>query len=96
MPDDENLAAQLFMFFTAGFETAASGITYCFLEMARNHDIQNELRNEIKRIIESNDDKITFDAVHQMTYLAKFVDGRSNYFFSSYVLRFSYRKLFDI
>lgn len=76
MPDDEILAAQLFMFFTAGFETTSSGITYCFLEMARNQDIQKELRNEITRIIGSNDNKITFDAVQQMTYLTKFINGQ--------------------
>lgn len=69
------MATQLFMFFTAGFETTASGITYCFLELGRNPDIQNELRDEVLRVIQSNDNKITFEAANQMTYLTKFIEG---------------------
>lgn len=86
VPDDENMAAQLFMFFSAGFETAGSGVTYCLLEIARNQDIQNELRNEIARVIELNDNKITFEAVQQMTYLTKFVDGCQNNFIRLYYI----------
>ncbi|XP_077291891.1 cytochrome P450 6k1-like [Arctopsyche grandis] len=73
-PDDDNLASQLFMFFTAGFETAASGVIFTILEAARNPDIQEKLRKEIEEVSAEYDGQVTFEGLQKMTYLGKFVN----------------------
>lgn len=73
--DDDTLTSQFFMFFTAGFETVASGSMFCIFEAASNQEIQEKLRKEIRTVIASNDGKITYDCVKQMSYLDNFVNG---------------------
>ncbi|XP_011301575.1 probable cytochrome P450 6a14 [Fopius arisanus] len=64
---DGLLAAQLFVFFFAGFETSSSTISNCLLELAINHDIQDKLREEIKN--EINNGEITYAGIKRMKYL---------------------------
>lgn len=63
------------MFFTAGFETAASGVIFTILEAARNPDIQEKLRKEIEEVTAEYDGQVTFEGLQKMTYLGKFVYG---------------------
>ncbi|XP_052863097.1 cytochrome P450 6a2-like [Anopheles cruzii] len=63
------LAAQVFIFFLAGFETSSTTMNFCLYELATNPDIQDRLREEINRAIEDNDNKVTYDLVMNMQYL---------------------------
>ncbi|KAF2904570.1 hypothetical protein ILUMI_01617 [Ignelater luminosus] len=65
------LAAQVFVFFIAGFETSSTTITFCFYELAANPDVQDKLRQEIKDILEKHDGKLSYEAITQMTYMDK-------------------------
>ncbi|XP_053670575.1 probable cytochrome P450 6a14 [Anopheles nili] len=63
------LAAQAFVFFLAGFETSSTTQSFCLYELAKNPDIQERLRQEINRAIEENDGQVTYDAVMGIQYL---------------------------
>uniref|UniRef100_A0A182QU57 Cytochrome P450 n=1 Tax=Anopheles farauti TaxID=69004 RepID=A0A182QU57_9DIPT len=63
------LAAQVFIFFVAGFETSSTTMNFCLYELAKNPDIQERLREEINRAIEDNDGKVTYDVVMNIQYL---------------------------
>lgn len=69
------MAAQCFVFFLAGFETSATTMTFALLELALNQDIQNKLREEIDTTLDKYYGKISYDAVMEMTYLDKVVHG---------------------
>lgn len=69
------LAAQAFVFFVAGFETSSTTSAICMLELAKNMDIQDNLRKEIKDVIAKHDGKLTYEAVMEMKYLDKVVNG---------------------
>lgn len=69
------LAAQAFMFFFAGFETSSTAINFSLFELARNADIQERLRAEIVDVLAKHDGKITFDAVNEMPYLEQVFNG---------------------
>lgn len=69
------IAAQVFFFFLAGFETSASTASYAFYELARNPDIQKKLIAEIDRNLKENDGKITYDGILTNDYLTQVING---------------------
>ncbi|KAK9696335.1 Cytochrome P450 [Popillia japonica] len=55
------IAAQAFVFFIDGFETPSSIMMFAFYEMAKNQDIQDKVREEIRRAVAKYDGNITYD-----------------------------------
>lgn len=72
----EELAAQCFVFFVAGFETSSTTMNFCLYELAMNPDIQERLRNDIEKAIAANDGKLTYEVVMGMQYLDNVVNGK--------------------
>lgn len=64
------MVAQSFVFFVAGFETSSTTISYCLYELARNPEIQRKVQEEIDSV-----DRLTFEAINQMNYLESCIDG---------------------
>ncbi|XP_046751463.1 cytochrome P450 6A1-like isoform X2 [Diprion similis] len=65
-------AAQVFVFWLAGFETSSSAATHCLYELAINQDIQKRLADEISQILEKFGG-ITYESLAAMPYLHKVV-----------------------
>ncbi|ETN58141.1 cytochrome P450 11A1, mitochondrial [Anopheles darlingi] len=63
------LAAQVFIFFLAGFETSSTTMNFCLYELVKHPDIQERLRNEINAAIEANGGQLTYDVVMNIQYL---------------------------
>lgn len=72
------IAAQAFVFYAAGFETSSTAMTFAIYEMALNQTIQEKAREEINTILTKYDDKITYEGVVEMTYLQKVLDGKKH------------------
>ncbi|XP_058060789.1 cytochrome P450 6A1-like [Anopheles bellator] len=68
------LAAQVFIFFLAGFETSSTTMNFCLYELAKNPAIQDRLRAEINRAIESNGGTLTYEVVMNNEYLDQVVN----------------------
>nr|ARA91605.1 cytochrome P450 monooxygenase [Pieris rapae] len=67
--DDELLAAQMFVFFAAGFETSSSATSTALNELAHNIHVQRKVQQEIDRVLAKHNNKLTYEAVKEMTYL---------------------------
>lgn len=63
------LAAQAFVFFLAGFETSSSTMGFALYELAQNQEIQDKLRAEINAQFDKNGGKLTYDSMAEMHYL---------------------------
>ncbi|KRT82367.1 cytochrome P450 [Oryctes borbonicus] len=70
----EEISAQAFIFFIAGFETSSTTMTFCLHELAFNQDIQDKLRHEIRETYKKNDGELTYDAIMGMKYLDKVIN----------------------
>jgi hypothetical protein len=81
LPDDGTrltmmqLAAQVFVFFIAGFETSSTTASFALYELALNPDIQKTLTDEVDDVLAKHDGKITYDSLTEMTYLTKVIEG---------------------
>lgn len=71
---DNIIAAQAFTFYGAGYESSALTLTHMFYELAKNPDIQDKLIKEIDEVLERYNGELTYDALHEMTYLSQVFD----------------------
>lgn len=67
--DDELIAAQVFVFFAAGFETSSSATSYTLHQLAHHPEVQRKVQEEIDRVLNKYEGKICYDAIKEMTYL---------------------------
>ncbi|KAJ3659262.1 hypothetical protein Zmor_010962 [Zophobas morio] len=65
------LAAQAYVFFMAGYETSSTTVTFALYELAVNSDIQSKLREEVNSVLARHDNKMTYEAVMEMTFMEK-------------------------
>ncbi|XP_054260788.1 probable cytochrome P450 6a14 [Macrosteles quadrilineatus] len=65
----EEMTAQAFVFFAAGFETAASTTSFCLYELAKAPEVQEKLRREIDEVLANHDGKITYQSIQDMHYM---------------------------
>ncbi|XP_025831660.1 probable cytochrome P450 6a14 [Agrilus planipennis] len=70
----EEIAAQAFVFFTAGFETSSTTLNFLMYELVQNLNIQEKLREEIKTVLKAHGGKITYEAIQEMSYLDKCIN----------------------
>ncbi|KAK4878665.1 hypothetical protein RN001_011171 [Aquatica leii] len=69
----EEMAANTFVFFLAGFETSSTTMSFALYEMAKNPKIQNRVRDEVNAVLEKHGD-LTYEAVNEFKYLGQVVD----------------------
>ncbi|XP_033155124.1 probable cytochrome P450 6a20 [Drosophila mauritiana] len=68
------IAAQAFIFFLAGFETSSTTMGFALYELACHQDIQDKLRAEIDTVMKKHNGKLDYDSMREMTYLEKVID----------------------
>lgn len=67
---ENEILAQCWLFFIAGYETTASTLTYCSYELAVNPGVQQKLYEEIRDSLNNNNgNKIDYDTLLKLPYL---------------------------
>ncbi|CAG9792230.1 unnamed protein product [Diatraea saccharalis] len=67
---DVNLfAAQVFIFFSAGFETSASSTSYTLHLLAINPDVQKKVQYDIDLVLRKYNGTLSYESIQEMTYL---------------------------
>lgn len=62
-------AAQMYLFYLAGFDTSSSALTYALYELVRNPDLMQKLQREIDDTLSRHNNEITYDAINEMKFL---------------------------
>ncbi|KAM7343736.1 cytochrome P450 6a2-like [Cochliomyia hominivorax] len=65
----EEIAAQAFVFFLAGFETSSSTMGFALYEMAVNQDMQKKAREEINDVMKKYNNELTYEGIKELKYL---------------------------
>lgn len=69
----DELAAQTFVFFIAGFETSSSTMTFATYELALNQSLQEQARAEILEVLERHGGVMTYEAATEMHLLDRII-----------------------
>ncbi|XP_035678196.1 cytochrome P450 3A21-like [Branchiostoma floridae] len=64
----DDIVANGFLFFVAGYETTASTMAFVMYNFALNQEEQDKAREEVNKIMEDRD-LVDYEAVHEMSYL---------------------------
>nr|QEP99752.1 cytochrome CYP6AB51 [Glyphodes pyloalis] len=67
--DDIIITAQMIVFFAAGFETSSSTTSYTLHQLAFHPEIQKKVQQEIDEVLTKHNNKLSYDAVKEMSYL---------------------------
>ncbi|KAH8356247.1 hypothetical protein KR200_000355, partial [Drosophila serrata] len=72
----DEVLAQVFVFFIAGFETSSSTMAYALYELAKNPNIQDKVRNEVEEVLENHGQEFSFESIKDLKYLSMVIDGK--------------------
>ncbi|EDX07148.1 cytochrome P450 6a22 isoform X2 [Drosophila simulans] len=65
----EEMAAQAFIFFVAGFDTSASTLGFALYELAKQPALQAKLREEIDQALKLHQGEFTYDSMQELRYM---------------------------
>lgn len=72
----EQCAAQVALFYLAGFDTTASAVAYKLFELSRKPKLQKRLQDEIDSVLAKHNDEITYESINEMPFLEMCVKGK--------------------
>lgn len=70
----DEIAANSFSFFLAGYETGSTVMAFCLFELAQNQTIQDKVREEIREVFRKHKD-LTYESLGELQYLECVING---------------------
>lgn len=70
------IAAQVFLFFLAGFETSSTTLTFTIHELAAHPEVQQRARDEINAVIAKHNGEFTYESMNELNYLDQVISGK--------------------
>jgi cytochrome P450 family 6 len=70
----DEIAAQCFVFFIAGFETSSTTMTFAMYELSKHQELQDKVRDEVNAVLAKHGGKITYEAIQDMKYMDQVIN----------------------
>lgn len=75
----EEIAAQAFVFFNAGFETSSTTLGFALYELAQNPDVQTKARQEVLEKMHKYQQEFSYEWLKELNYLEQIISGKHSY-----------------
>ena len=72
---EKQMAAQVFVFFIAGFETTSSTTAFTLYELAKKPDVQDKVIEELTEVLKKHNGKVTYETIMDLPYMEMAVQG---------------------
>lgn len=69
----EQITAQSFFYFVAGYETSSTTLTFCLYELSQNQELQEKARLKVLECLEKHHGEFTYEAVNDMTFVEQII-----------------------
>lgn len=66
---DMVISANAFIIFLGGFETTSSTLAFLLLELAAHPHVQDKMREEILKVLDKHDGKVSYEMLQELTYM---------------------------
>lgn len=73
----EQCAAQVALFYLAGFDTSSSAVSFCLFELSRQPELMKRVQCEIDDIMNKYTNNITYECINEMPFLDACVRGNN-------------------
>lgn len=70
------IAAQAYVFFLAGFDTSTSMMAFCLHELALNQDVQDKARKAIQDAYDRSGGELTYEMTTEIPYIEQILEGK--------------------
>lgn len=71
----EEIAAQAYIFFLAGYDTSSMTLSCALFELAKNIPMQNRARKEVNDVLAKHGDQMSYDCIQEMPYIDMIING---------------------
>lgn len=69
----EQIAAQSFFYFVAGYETTSTTLTFCIYELSQNQELQEKARQEVLKVVEKHHHQLSYESINDMNFIEKII-----------------------
>lgn len=76
----ESIAAQMLLFYIAGFETSASSAAFTIYELSQYPELLAKAQRDVENALEKHDGKLTYEAIQDMKFLDLCIMGKTRNF----------------
>lgn len=70
------IAAQTFVFYAAGFNSSSTALTFCLYELAIQFDVQSKARKAINEAYRKFNGQLTYEMVTDLPYIDQILEGK--------------------
>lgn len=72
----EQCAAQLFLYYVAGYDSTATTLSYTLYELAKNPEIQRRVQKDIDNTLNKYNGEFTYEGILDMKYVDNCIMGK--------------------
>jgi cytochrome P450 family 6 len=73
--DGDLFVAQALVYLLTGYETSGTTLSFALYELALHPEIEQSVRDELRKVLSKHGGKLTYDGMQDMSYLERVISG---------------------